>query len=67
MASVEFYDVKTRKKINVDDKDVTKTKLNTKNGQVRYALRGKTTDGRTVTKFVSAKDYDKLQYKEAIT
>jgi len=65
MATVEFYDVKTRKKINVDDKNVMKAKLNTKNGQVRYALRGKTDDGRTLTKFISAKDFDKLQYKEA--
>lgn len=65
MASVEFYDVKTRKKINVDDKDIMKAKLNTKNGQVRYALRGKTPDGRTLTKFVSAKDFDTLKYKEA--
>lgn len=65
MASVEFYDVKTRNKVKVDDKDVTKTKFTTKNGQVRYGLRGKTEDGRNLTKFVSQKDWDKLPYKEA--
>ena len=33
--AVEFYDVKTRKKVKVDDKNVMKTTFTTKNGQVR--------------------------------
>lgn len=64
MASVEFYDVKVRKKVKIDDKDITKTKFTTKNGQVRYGLRAKTKDGRNLTKFVSQKDWEKAKYKE---
>jgi hypothetical protein len=59
---VEFYDVKTRKKVNIDDKNVQKTTFNTKNGQTRYGLRGKTSDGRMLTKFVSKGDWDSLKY-----
>lgn len=65
MASVEFYDVKTRQKIKVEDKNVVKTTFTTKNNQVRYAVRGTTPDGRTVTKFVSKADWDKMKYPEA--
>lgn len=61
---VEFYDVKTRKKVNIDDKNVQKTTFNTKNGQTRYGLRGKTDDNRTLTKFVSKGDWDSLKYPE---
>jgi hypothetical protein len=63
--AVEFYDVKTRKKVKVDDKNVVKTKFTTKNGQTRYGLRGKTDDGRNLTKFVSQKDWEKLKYPES--
>lgn len=59
---VEFYDVKTRKKVNIDDKNVQKTTFSTKNGQTRYGLRGKTSDGRMLTKFVSKGDWDSLKY-----
>ena len=31
--SVEFYDVKTRQKVKIDDKQVLKTTFTTKNGQ----------------------------------
>lgn len=62
MASVEFYDVKTRKKVKIDDKNVMKTTFTTKNGQTRYGLRGKTSDGRMLTKFVSKGDWDKGGY-----
>jgi len=51
--SVEFYDVKTRQKVKIEDKQVLKTTFTTKNGQTRYGLRGKTADGRMLTKFVS--------------
>jgi hypothetical protein len=64
MASVEFYDVKTRKKVSIDDKNVVKTTFTTKNGQTRYGLRGKTEDNRTLTKFVSKADWDSSSYKE---
>jgi hypothetical protein len=58
--AVEFYDVKTKSKVKVEDKDVTKTTFTTNNGQTRYGLRGKTKDGRNLTKFVSKADWDKL-------
>ncbi len=64
MAQIEFYDVKTRSKVKVDEKDVVKTKFETKNGGTRYGLRGKTSDGRNLTKFVSQKDWEKLKLKE---
>jgi hypothetical protein len=61
---VEFYDVKTRKKVSLDEKHVLKTTFTTKNGQVRYGFRGKTEDGRMLTKFVSKADWDKAKYPE---
>lgn len=64
MANIEFYDVKTRKKVSLPEKDVVKTKFTTKNGQTRYGLRGKTSDGRNLTKFVSQKEWEKLKLKE---
>lgn len=53
-----FYDVKLRKKV---DAEVTERKEYSVNGQTRYALRGKTSDGRMLTKFVSKADYDSAQ------
>ncbi len=61
MASVEFYDVKTRKKVSIEEKQITKTTFDTKNGQTRYGIRGKTEDGRVLTKFVSKGDWDKMK------
>jgi hypothetical protein len=63
--AVEFYDVKTRKKVKIDDKNVVKTKFTTKNGQTRYGLRAKTSDGRNLTKFVSQKDWEKAKFPES--
>jgi hypothetical protein len=63
--AVEFYDVKTRKKVKIDEKNVVKTKFTTKNGQTRYGLRAKTSDGRNLTKFVSQKDWEKSKFTEA--
>ncbi|HEX2621513.1 MAG TPA: hypothetical protein VHL11_15250 [Phototrophicaceae bacterium] len=60
MASIEFYDVKTRQKVNIDKSKVKKTTFNTKNGQVRHGLRAKTDDGRNLTKFISKTEWDKL-------
>jgi hypothetical protein len=62
--TIEFYDVKTRRKIKVDDKQVVKTKFTTRSGQVRFSLRIKTEDGRNLTKFVSQKDWEKSNYPE---
>lgn len=61
MADIEFYDVKTRSKVKVNQKEVKKTIFKTKNGQERYGLRAKTQDDRSLTKFVSKADWDKLK------
>ena len=53
-----FYDVKERKKV---DADVTEKVVYGEPGRERYALRGKTADGRTLTKFVSKDDWDKAE------
>jgi hypothetical protein len=62
--AVEFYDVKTRQKVSIDEKNVMKTTFSTKNGQTRYGIRGKTSDGRMLTKFVSKADWDSMKYPE---
>jgi len=50
-----FYDVKTRKKVQADVTEKVKYDNN------RYALRGKTADGRNLTKFVKKADWDNVQ------
>ena len=50
-----FYDVKTRTKVMAT---VTEKKIYGEGSRERYALRGKTTDGRNLTKFVSKTTYD---------
>lgn len=52
---VSFYDVKNREKIEAE---VVEKKTYSVNGQNRYAVKGKTVDGRNLTKFVSKEDYD---------
>lgn len=52
----KFYDVKTRKAVEAD---VTAKKTYQVRGTTRYALRGKTADGRPLTKFVKKADYDR--------
>lgn len=63
--AVKFYDVKLRQEVMLDESKVEKVeyKRETKDGgtQVRYALRGKTSDGRNLTKFVSKADYDRMK------
>lgn len=62
--AIEFYDVKEGKKVSIDESNVTKKVYTrtTKTGkeQQRYAFRGKTADGRNLTRFVSKADYDAL-------
>lgn len=53
----EFYDVKARQKIMAD---VAEKVTYGEPGKLRYALRGKTADGRNLTKFVSKADWDKI-------
>lgn len=49
-----FYDVKKRKKVEAEVTDKVKYPNN------RYAIRGKTVDGRNLTKFVSQSDWSKF-------
>jgi hypothetical protein len=58
--AIEFYDVKVRQKVQIDESQVKKVTFQTKNGQTRYGLRAKTDDGRNLTKFVSKSDWEKL-------
>lgn len=50
-----FYDVKTRQSVQADVTDRVEYLVK---GKTRYALKGKTNDGRNLTKFVSKADYD---------
>jgi hypothetical protein len=59
--AVEFYDVKTKAKVNLDEKNIQKTTFTSDTGQVRYGLRGKTADGRALTKFVSKDTWDAMK------
>jgi hypothetical protein len=58
--AIQFYDVKIRQKVSVQEKDVKKVTFTTKNGQTRYGLRAKTSDGRNLTKFISKAEWEKL-------
>ncbi len=67
MATIEFYDVKLREKVQIDESNVTRRKYErtTKSGstQVRYALRANN-NGTNLTKFVSQADYMALNVPE---
>jgi hypothetical protein len=58
--AIEFYDVKLRKKVSVNNAYVAKVSFETKDGQTRYGLRGKTDDGRILTKFINKSDWESL-------
>lgn len=51
----EFYDVKAKKKVTAN----VVGKVQFANG--RYALKGETADGRSLTRFVKKDDYDKAK------
>ena len=65
--SVQFYDVKSRQKVDVDESDVRKTtyEQTRKDGSVnkRYALRAKY-QGTQLTKFVKQADWEALNVPE---
>ncbi|MBL6723391.1 MAG: hypothetical protein ISQ13_05220 [Candidatus Margulisbacteria bacterium] len=61
--AIEFYNVKKRKKVSIDETGITKVeyKRETAKGiQVRYAFRAQDDDGTNLTKFVSKADYDRV-------
>ena len=60
--AVEFYNVKKREKVGIDDSSIRKTvyKRALKDGgtQERYAFRATDDDGTNLTKFVKKADWD---------
>ncbi len=58
-----FYDVKARQKVEVE---VVGKKEYQVRGQKRYAFKGKTSDGRNLTKFVSKADFDAAKDVEVL-
>jgi len=54
----KFYDVKKRASVEIDESAIKRTSYEGKNGQVRYAIRAKTADGRNLTRFVSKGDWE---------
>jgi hypothetical protein len=64
---VQFYNLKTRLRVEVEDKDITKKKMirKTKSGeQTRYALTANY-EGTTLYRFVSEKVFNETDAKEA--
>jgi hypothetical protein len=61
---IEFYNVKKKKKVSIDEASVTKHSYEktTKKGKqsIRYALKAVDDDGTKLTKFCSKADYDKI-------
>jgi hypothetical protein len=63
---MQFYNVKTRAKVDVPESQLKKTKYvrkTSKGDQVRYAVRAHV-DGTNLTKFVGKEMYDSLQVPE---
>ena len=62
--SVEFYNVKKKAKVQIDESKIEKVEYNRKlkdgSTQVRYAFKAVDDDGTNLTKFCSKADYDKL-------
>ncbi len=61
MAAIEFYDIKLKKKVMIDESKVVKVTFTTKGGGLRYGIRGTTDDGRSLTKFVNKATWDGLK------
>ena len=61
---IEFYNVKKKKKVQIDESNVEKHSYEntTKTGKtsIRYAMKAVDDDGTKLTKFCSKADYDKL-------
>jgi len=68
MADIEFYNVKKKAKVKIDEAKCSKVKYEkeTKKGkQVRYAFKSTDDDGTNCTKFCSEADWKKSKAKEA--
>ena len=54
--AIEFYSVKVRQKVSIDESNVKKVVLKTKSGE-RYALKAEH-EGSNLTKFINKATYD---------
>lgn len=64
---MEFYNVKKREKVQIDDSKCVKVVYNrqtSKGVQKRYAVKATDTDGMALTKFISKEVYDSLSCKK---
>ena len=60
---MEFYNVKTRQKVDIPESGLRKRTLVQKNGRHTYAVTGEE-DGTKLVRFVSKQQYDALQVPE---
>ena len=60
---MEFYNVKTRQKVDVPESGLTKRTLVQKSGKHTYAVTGED-NGAKLVRFVSKQQYDALQAPE---
>ena len=60
---MEFYNVKTRQKVDIPESSLRKRTLVQKNGKHTYAATGEE-DGTKLFRFVSRQQYDALQVPE---
>jgi hypothetical protein len=62
--ATEFYNVKKRKKVTVDESAITKVtyerKTSSGDTQIRYAVKAVDDDGTNLTKFCSKTDWDTI-------
>ena len=57
---MEFYNVRTRQKVNIPESGLRKRTLVQKSGKLTYAVTGEQ-DGTKLIRFVSKQQYDALQ------
>lgn len=60
---MEFYNVKTRQKVDIPESALSKRVMVQKNGKSTYAVTGEK-DGARLVRFVSKQQYDALQVPE---
>ena len=60
---MEFYNVKTRQKVDIPESALSKRVMVQKNGKNTYAVTGEK-DGARLVRFVSKQQYDALQVPE---
>ena len=60
---MEFYNVKTRQKVDIPESGLSKRTLVQKNGKQTYAVTGEE-NGAKLFRFVSKQQYDALQVPE---